>query len=167
MKKFVCCLLAAAALVLTSMPVFAAPANPAGDTESFTIVAGGQTLDLSGLPCALYQEGNTVMVPLRKIAEALGYQVGWDPETGAISVDDGYIQKAVLFDGTKAVRFEGKLQVIDMSREIENEAETSVLNGCAYVPLTFFQEFFNDTAIEETTITVAPGMCELHTQTAG
>ena len=103
------------------------------------------------------------MVPLRKIAEALGYQVGWDPETGAITVEDTYVQKATLFDGTEKVIFEGKLQIIDMSREIEHAVKTAVRNGYTYVPLEFFEEFWNDTAIEGTMITVVPSMCEVNT----
>lgn len=37
-------------------------------------------------------------------------------------------------------------------------------NGYTYVPLEFFNEFLNDTAIEGTTITVHPSMCEVQTQ---
>lgn len=107
------------------------------------------------------------MVPLRKIAEALGYQVGWDSETGAITVEDTYVQKATLLNGTEKVVFEGKLQIIDMSREIDNSVKTIIHNGYTYVPVEFFKEFLNDTTIEGTIITVAPSMCELNANNLG
>lgn len=85
-------------------------------------------------------------------------------ETGAITVEDAYIQRAILLDGSETVVFEGKLQIIDMSREIKNAVKTTVHEGCAFVPLEFFEEFMNTTNIEGTTITIAPSMCEAYTQ---
>ncbi len=128
---------------------------------AYTIIAGGKGLDLSDLPQAPYEVGNSVMVPLRRTAEALGYQVSWDAETGAITVEDAYVQKATLWDGTERVVFKGKLQIIDMSREIENGEKTAVYDGCTYVPAEFFKEFLNDVTAAGTTITVAPSLCEM------
>ena len=102
------------------------------------------------------------MVPLRLIGEALGYTVNWDPESGAITVDDDYIQKATLFDGTAAVSFEGHLQVIDMTHSRENDAPTACYEGCTYVPLTFFETFFNDVSLQGDRISVSPSMAELN-----
>lgn len=157
MKKFLSAALAAILFISVSISAFAAEQ----DAQPYTIVVGEQTLDLSGLPCAPYREGETVMVPLRVIGEALGYKVGWDAQTGAITIDDEYIQKAILHNGTAAVVFEGHLQVINMSREIENSVKTVIHKGHTYVPLEFFQEFLNDTAVEGAKITVAPGKCEI------
>lgn len=156
MKKILTVMLALAAVFCLCVPSFASEADTA-----YTVSVSGHTLDLSGLPAALYAQGDTIMVPLRKIGEALGYKIGWDAETGAITVDDEYIQKATLYDGTSAVIFEGRLSVINMSREVENSVETVIHDGCTYVPLEFFQEFFNDTAIEGTVITIAPSMCAI------
>lgn len=129
---------------------------------TYTITVNDKELDLGSLPEAPYKEGNTVMVPLRLISEALGYEVGWDTQTGAITVDDHYIQKAILKDGTAAVKFEGELKIIDMSREVENSVKTTVHDGCTYVPLEFFGEFLNDTVVEGEKITVAPSKCEIN-----
>lgn len=164
MKKFWTGILAAITLISLSVPASAAKVDTPEVTPTYTIIAGEQTLDLSDLPQVPYKEGNTIMVPLRKVAEALGYQVGWDAETGAITVEDTYVQKATLFNGTEQVVFEGKLQIIDMSRKINNSVKTIIHNGYTYVPLEFFDEFLNDTAIEGTTITVRPSTCELQAQ---
>lgn len=167
MKKFLTALLATAALISTGASALTAGTDVLDTAPAFTIVVAGQTLDISALPRAPYQEGDTMMVPLCKIAEALGYQVGWDPETGAITVEDSYIQKATLFEGSKTVCFEGKLQIIDMSRDVETAVKTVVHDGSTYVPLEFFNEFLNDTAAEGTTITIAPSMCEIQVWNIG
>lgn len=160
MKKILSIVLAATTVLALSSPTFAVDNT---QEETYTIIVSGQTIDLSDLPISPYKEGTTVMVPLRKIGEALGYKVNWDPETNAITMDDEYIQKATLFDGTATVIFEGRLKVINMSREIENEVSTAVHDGYTYVPLDFFKEFFNDTIIEDTFISIAPSKSELHT----
>lgn len=129
---------------------------------SYTLTVSGQELDLSGLPKAPYEEEGVLMVPLRLIGEALDYTVDWDPESGAITVDDDYIQKATLFDGTAAVSFEGHLQAIDMTHPWENDAPTACYEGCTYVPLTFFETFFNDVSLQDGNISVSPSMAELN-----
>lgn len=141
---------------------FAAEAAGDEDTAVYTIVVNDQTLDISDLPLAPYKEGNTVMVPLRKIGEALGYKVGWNGETKAISIDDAYIQKATLYNGTATVVFEGHLDAIDMSREIENAAKTIIHNGYIFVPMEFFAEFFNEVTVENMTVKFSPSKSELH-----
>lgn len=157
MKKFLSATLAAIMFISVSIPTFAV--EP--DAQPYTIVVSEQALDLSSLPYAPYREGDTVMVPLRKIGEALGYKVDWDAQTGAITIDDEYIQKATLYNGSAKVVFEGHLQVINMSREIENSVKTVIHKGHTYVPLEFFQEFFNDTAVEGSKITIVPSKCEI------
>lgn len=157
MKKILTGMLALAAVFSLCATSFASKADTA-----YTVSVSGRALDLSGLPVAPYAQGDTVMVPLRKVGEALGYKIGWDAETGAITVDDEHIQKATLYEGTSAVTFEGRLSVINMSREMENSVKTVIYGGCTYVPLEFFQEFFNDTAVEGTAVTIAPSMCEIN-----
>lgn len=128
------------------------------DGSSFTLVVGDKTLDITEKP---YYEGNTLMVPLRKIGEALGYKVGWDEKSGAITIEDSSIQKATLYDGTKDVVFDGKLSAIDMSRKVENTVCTTVNDGCTFVPLDFFKEFLNDTSVKGMTVTVAPSTASI------
>ena len=162
LKKFFAAILTIAAVFSFGISAFAAETSREDEKTVYSIVVREQEIDLSDLPIVPYREGDTVMVPLRKIGEALGYTVGWDVESGAITMEDNYIQKATLYNGTAAVVFEGKLNVIDMSRNIENEVQTVVCNGYTYVPLEFFQEFFNDTTIDGSIITIAPSKSELH-----
>lgn len=138
------------------LPVFAEE-----EKESLTLFVNNRELPLDDLPIAPYTEGETAMVPLRKIAEALGYTVTWDYDTQTITVDDDYIQKATLKNQSCEAVFEGHLKVIDMSRTIENTQKTVIRDGYTYVPLAFFEEFLNDTSFENGIISVSPRMCEL------
>lgn len=162
MKKLLAVILAVLTVLSLGVPALAADAAPAESPTAYTIIVNGKTLDLSGLPVAPYEEDGVVMVPLRKVGEALGYRVGWDAETGAITIDDDYIQGATLFDGSAKAVFTGHLKVINMSREIENALPTVVhTGGYTFVPADFFREFFNDVTVENGVITIAPSMCEL------
>lgn len=125
------------------------------------IIVGEKKFDINDFHYPPYYEGNLLMVPLRKIGEALGYTIEWDSQTGAITIDDNYIQKATLYDGTATIIFEGHLKVIDMSRKIESTERTVIHNGYTFVPLEFFKEFFNDTIIRENEIEITPSKSEL------
>ena len=146
--------LIAAAVVLTS----ATQIPSAKDDFEVSVGLNENRLDLSALPCAPYYDGEYMMVPLRAVAEALGYKVSYDEATGDITIDDDYIQAATLRDGSANVVFKGHLQVIDMSREIELPVKTTIIGGHAYVPADFFVEFFNEVKIENGVVTIAPQM---------
>lgn len=154
MRKWISVLLTCA--LAAGIALGAAAADTAGH-----LVVSDVSLSTTGLPTQPYADDGVYMVPLRLIAEQLGYTVAWDSVTGAITVDDDYIQKAVLYGGSTAVSFEGHLQVINMSRDVEMERAAVILDGVTYVPLSFFTEFFNDTAVDGNTIVVAPSMAEL------
>ena len=147
MKKYISIILAAAAVL--------------ADGTAYTLTVNGAVIDLSDLPRAIYEIDGHIMIPLRKTAEALGYRVEWDAETGNITVDDDYIQGAHLHSGTTKAVFTGHLKVIDMSREVENSAETVIYDGYTYVPAEFFEEFFNYVAVDGMNISVSPSMAEL------
>lgn len=159
MKKFLLVFLIVIMTFSLCIPIFAS-----NDTkgETYTVIVNNKIIDFENLSITVYKEGDTIMVPLRKIGEALGYKVGWNSETGEITVDDEYIQKATLFDGKTTVIFKGRLKVINMSREIKNAVPTVICNGCTYVPLDFFKEFFNDTVIERNSIIIMQSKSELH-----
>lgn len=107
MKRVVTCLLAL--LCAVALPMYAAAAQPEARTAVESIRIGWEEapLELSGLPRAPYYEGESLMVPLRRIGEALGYRVSWDAATGAITMDDDYIQMATLHDGSAEAVFQG------------------------------------------------------------
>lgn len=110
------------------------------------------------LPCRSYYEGETLMVPLCEVAQALGYSAEWDAATKTAVIDDGYIQKATLTVGSTTAVFEGKLKMLNMSREAELTVKPAVVEGVLYVPADFFTEFLNDVEYGEGIVTIAPSM---------
>ena len=113
------------------------------------------------LPCRSYYKGETLMVPLCEVAQALGYSAEWDAATKTAVIDDGYIQKAMLTAGSKTVTFEGHLRIIDISREVELTAAPAVQEGTPYVPAEFFTEFLNEVEYGEGIVTIAPSVVGL------
>ncbi len=152
-----------ALLLLSVFSVSAEPLliSPAPQEATVVLRVADKDLDISRLPKAPYAEGNTYMVPLRMVGEALGYTVSWDETTGAITVEDAYTQIATLYEGTKNVSVKGKLKVIDLSRETENAHETVIFDGVTYVPMEFFDEFFNHSSYTDGIIEIAPNMAYL------
>lgn len=154
MKKIILIMLAAAVVLISAVAIFA-------EDTAYTLTVNGTEIDLSDLPREIYESDGHIMIPLRKTAEALGYRVEWDAETGNITVDDDYIQGAVLHSGTTKAVFTGHLKVIDMSREVENAVETVIYEGYTFVPAEFFEEFFNDVVVDGMSVSVAPSTVEL------
>lgn len=113
------------------------------------------------LPCRSYYEGETLMVPLCEVARALGYSAEWDSTNQTAIIDDEYIQKATLTAGSKTTLFEGHLQVINMSREVELAEALTVQEGTPYVPAEFFTEFLNEVEYGEGIVTIAPSVVGL------
>lgn len=113
------------------------------------------------LPCRSYYEGETLMVPLCEVARALGYSVEWDSANQTAIIDDEYIQKATLTVGSKTTLFEGHLQVINVSREVELAEALAVQEGIPYVPAEFFTEFLNEVEYGEGIVTIAPSVVGL------
>lgn len=159
MKKVSTAVTAALISCLIFGPVFAEEMQPA--SCGFTMVVNGNTVNPDIPAHSPYKDGDTVMIPLRAVGEALGYTVSWDADTEEITVDDCYIQKAVLKEGTNTAEFIGRLKIINMSRKTENSAKTVIYDGCTFVPADFFKEFMNDVVTDGTTISVSPSMCEL------
>lgn len=89
-------------------------------------------------------ENNTIYVPIRPVAENLGYKVIYYPEYQNISIEDS-IQRAIVHANSADVIFQGKLKVINLSRREQLNLPVKILaDGRAYVPAEFFTAFFND-----------------------
>ena len=75
------------------------------------------TVNGSEISAQPYYSGDVLMVPAIETTEALGYINEYDASLGRLIIDDDYIQKAVLFKGSDEAFFDGRLKVIDMTRE--------------------------------------------------
>lgn len=63
---------------------------PGGQTSSTAcrVTLDGVCLDLSEAPAAPYQENGQVMLPLWKVAQALGWTVTWLPEENGTRIEN-------------------------------------------------------------------------------
>lgn len=80
-------------------------------------------------PKAFYNEKGVVMVPLRAIAEALGYEVGFDGQSYSISVGEKAGLKINSYNYTKA---DGSVITLD--------TPPALVDNTTFVPLNFFTE---------------------------
>lgn len=80
-------------------------------------------------PSAYTNEQGTVMVPLRALTEALGYELTWEPDTMTVGVG-----KAISLQIGKDDYLFAKMAPIQLG------AAPELTDGLTYVPLAFFQE---------------------------
>ena len=129
-------------------------------SENFELSANGSDIDISSVPVKPYIQNESVMIPIRAVSQKLGYDVGWNEKTGEITVED-FVQKTVLKNNSKYVEFKGKLEIIDLNRNVILDEKAEMNSGCTYVPLEFFEEFFNDIKREDRIVTITPSTSEL------
>ena len=120
-------------------------AEPGKDTEAeksepkvIVLTIGSMEATVNGAPYTLdaapylNAEVNRTLVPVRFVSEALGAQVGWDPETGRVTITDGE-KEIILTLGSSTVRVNGAEQTIDCP-------PTTLPPGRTFVPLRFVSE---------------------------
>ena len=100
MKKFLTSILIIIITFSLCDTTFAGEITQKEEAITYTIIVNDTVLDLSNLPLTPYEKIGTVIIPLRQTSEALGYKVDWNAETMSITIDDGYIQKATLYNKT-------------------------------------------------------------------
>ena len=119
------------------------------------------TVNGSEISAQPYYSGDVLMVPALETAEALGYINEYDASLGRLIIDDDYIQKAVLFKGSDEAFFDGRLKVIDMTRENSLNGKTEERDSTIYVSSDLFEEFFNTVTVNGSSIDISPSMCEI------
>ncbi|WP_110930438.1 copper amine oxidase N-terminal domain-containing protein [Paenibacillus bouchesdurhonensis] len=80
-------------------------------------------------PAAFLNEDGVVMVPIREIVEALGYEIGWDDETSGITVG-----KAISLQVGKDAYVFAKMAPVELG------TAPVIVDGNTFVPLHFFTD---------------------------
>jgi len=88
--------------------------------------------EITDAPSAFVNEDDMVMVPLRAIAEALGYEVEWNQESQSVTVGSSIFLKI----GEDSYTFE-------QMAPIELKAAPKIVEGHTFVPLSFFRTVVN------------------------
>ena len=117
------------------------------------LVVNGKILDTTGLPFPWIKERGVVLVPVRRVAESLGYTVSWNEETQTVRIEDS-IQQIDLIPGERIGVFQGKLEDISLTRREEMQEAPRLVGDYLYVPVTLFRRFFNDIKISNDRISI-------------
>lgn len=137
LKKSICTLLACASVASLSIPAFA------GNTAVY--VDGEKVSDNA------YNEGTNIMVPLRSVAEKLGYDVSWDKEHGGVKLDDGEVNTVVYIGEDNY--YMASSTAIGMSAPTSLGAAPVIKDDMTFVPAGLF----NVLACGENTYTAENG----------
>ena len=100
---------------------------PAEEIAAAPIVVAGELL--ANAPAAFLSEDGVIMVPLRVIAEALGYTVQWDAETAG-----------VMLNAAVSLRIGSNIYTYQRTAPIELGTAPVLHNSLTYVPLNFFTQ---------------------------
>lgn len=103
-------------------------------TGAGTIVIDKKELAL-GENDILKTNGNTIMLPLRVIAESLGYTVVWNGETRTVELQDGMRTMSTVTIGSNNY---GRLKMV-----VQLDTAPEIVNGTTLVPVEFFTDVLN------------------------
>ena len=121
--------------------------------KDHVLIVNGKTLDAASLPTPVLVRQKETMVPLRLVAEALGYTVSWNPETASSKLDMS-IASMEFRPGETLYQRKGKLKVINLDAAYKFTNAPQVVEGVTYVPVSLFGVFFNEVKIEGKTISI-------------
>lgn len=139
----------------TAQPVLIAE-NPDADadgTHRYPVEVNGERVD--AVAC--------VMVPLRAVAEPLGFTVTWD--NGSVLVDNGVIHTRVTIGTDRYAITTSRPDLVGMSAPFSLGAAPYVLDGVTYVPLGLFNALLGNqegaVALEDNTVVIRTDRTEL------
>ncbi len=107
------------------------------DTDVNTIIVNGKTMN--GTPIV---RNEVVLVPVREIAETLGFKVTWEEDTQNVVLDNGIVRSTAL------IGFDGYYKnIINVSQKIPIKslgAAPELIEKKAYVPALLFNLLLNN-----------------------
>ncbi len=144
MKKNIIAVLVCGLLCTQAMAAFA-DTTAVGATEelpmviaaapaSYSISLNGSTLDLTGK--TVYTKDGKVMIPLRAVAEKLGFTVTWDGEHKGVKLDNGEVN-TIVYEGVDSY-YMASSTAIGMSAPTELGAAPEIKEDTTYVPAELF-----------------------------
>ena len=107
-------------------------------TGTFPVEADGQSTGVNAC----------LMVPLRAVAEPLGFTVTWDD--GGVLVDNGTLHTRVVIGQDRYTLTTSIDGLVDMSAPFSLGAPPYVANGVTYVPVALFDALLGDGAVTVT-----------------
>ena len=125
----------ATASTTSSAGVSAVSSAPVYTETAYTIKYDNKMIDLK--ESKIVQMNKVVLVPLRPVAEALGFSLHWDGEKQAIHVEDGLMQSDVRLG--EDIYFAYSNGAIGMTTPEPLGVAPLLINNNTYVPVNFFK----------------------------
>lgn len=148
MRKRIFAAVLTVALTL-SLPAMASEPYITPARTPLTVEIEGQNLDLtSKYP---YLENEVFMVPVRPVAEALGYTVTWSAEyPDEVKMDNGVVKTTVTIG--EDLYFMASSTAIGMSKPSPLGAAPAAVDRVTYVPMDLFKLLGNGAAVKDNVI---------------
>ena len=136
MKKIINTMLICAAIMSASNAAFAEEpvVTSASLDSSYSIMIDNAKLDLG--ESKFCESGKQLMIPLRAVAEKLGFKVTWDAEHQGIALDNGEVNTIVYIGEDNY--YMASSTAIGMSAPTALGAAPILKNGTTYVPAEMF-----------------------------
>lgn len=166
MKKMIASALCAAMALSLSATAFAAGpmvVSPAPAEAAPTVIAPGPEESRPG--CILRIDGEDtdvqacIMVPLRAVAEKLGFTVTWNGD-GTILLDNGVMHSVVVVGRDLYQVTTSNPELVGMSAPFSLGVPPYVVNGATYVPLGLFDALLGS---RQGAVTMENGVISLDT----
>jgi hypothetical protein len=114
-----------------------------GSAEALTI--NDQVIDLGELK--IHEQNNQKMIPLRLVAEALGFEVTWDSSIRGAKLDNGSVKTTVVIGEDSYYKASSK--AIGLTQSIELGAKPELIDNTMYVPAELFNLLYsNENAVK-------------------
>lgn len=127
------------------------PAETADETHRYPVEVNGERVD--AVAC--------VMVPLRAVAEPLGFTVTWD--NGSVLVDNDVIHTKVTIGVDQYIITTSNENLVGMSAPFSLGAAPYVIDGMTYVPLGLFNALLGN---QEGTVVLEDNRIVIQTKSA-
>lgn len=138
----------------TNEPLTAAPLSPVIAEAPLQVTVNGEFITAD-----TYVSNDGIMVPVRAVAEALGFQVTWHSDQ-TINLNNGDMQCDFAIGQNSYIVYTANPGLIGMSAPFALESAPELKGSITYVPVSLFVPLFgNDPAavtIEESTVNISP-----------
>ena len=114
--------------------------TPMAGVDAAAVAIEGKAIQLNGKK--LMDQQGLLMLPLRAVAEGLGFKVTWQGEDRSILLDDGIV-KTTLFIGQDSY-FKASSQAIGLTQSFPLGAAPVLIDSSTYVPASLFNFLYSN-----------------------
>lgn len=155
MKKIICSVLVSGVVLssaVSAMCAETAPVLTSSPISGYSVVMDGKTLPLPS--DSVFERNSHVMIPVRTVAEALGFKVEWDAENRGVRLDNGEVNTTISIGDD--LYYMASSTAIGMSAPISLGVAPVLKNGVTYAPVEIFNILYSSdvVSVKDKTITV-------------